>query len=160
MIYEFRLSERQFPVDAQLAGEALEDLRVRSNGHITPRAVVDASREKTAPLHPIFEWDNAIAAEAHRESQAQDLMRSVVVRLDQQKPEQDPVRAFVAVRVEREPVYTDVRTALEEPNLRAQLIEAATRELYGVRKRYSQLVELADLFAQIDELRFGRIGTD
>jgi hypothetical protein len=152
MVYEWRLGPRQFSVEAQTVGETLEQLRIRCNGHLTPRAVVDDAKAPDSPIHPIFEWNDARAAEAHRESQASELMRMIVVRLPEQRGDAEPVRAFVSVRVEQEPFYTSVQIALGDDGLRQQLLAQATRELVAIRKRYTQLEELADLFVKIDRL--------
>lgn len=150
MIYEFKLGPKQYPVEAQVAGEELEALRIRSNGHLTPRGVVEAASDPRAPLHPIFEWDDAEAAKAHRETQAQELLRMVVVKLEERPASADPVRAFVSVRIEQEPVYTSVSTALSDEGLREQMLAQAMRDLVSIRTRYKELHELASLFAQID----------
>ncbi len=151
MIYEFKLGPKQYPVEAQLVGEELEAMRVRRNGHLTPRGVVEDARSADSPLHPIFEWNDVKAAEAHRETQARELLRMVVVRLDEQ-PEESPVRAFVSVRVEQEPVYTSVQNALSDDALREQMLASAMRELVSVRRRYKEVTELAAVFSQIDLL--------
>lgn len=45
---------------------------------ITATVVVEAARPETAPLHPAFEWNDGIAAEKFRQSQARQLIRAVV----------------------------------------------------------------------------------
>lgn len=152
-IYQFKLGARQFPVEAQVVGEELETLRVRNNGHLTPRAIVDDARPPDAPLHQLFQWDDAKAAEAYREVQAQEVLRSVVVQIPERPPTADPVRAFVSVRVEHQPVYTSVGVALADDAMREQLLAQAMRELTGIRERYKELSELAALFTQIDLFR-------
>lgn len=65
-------------VDAQTAGQELE--RIRSDhGELTAALVVDESRPESAPLHPAFEWDDAVAAEEHRKHQARSMIRAVQV---------------------------------------------------------------------------------
>lgn len=159
MIYQWKLSPSQFPVSAQVAGECLEALRVRSNGHLTPRAVVDEARPEDSPLHPGFEWNDAAAAEAYRETQAKDMLRSIVVQLPQRPDDARPTRAFVSVEVERSPVYTSIDAALSDDSLRAQVIARAWSELRAWRERHKELEDLADLFAEIDRTE-ARLGFD
>lgn len=149
MIYHWKL-ERQYPVEAQVVGEEIEALRVRHNGHLTPRSVVDNARAENSPLHPLFEWDDEKAAAAHREHQASDVLRSIVVQLPERPYEAAPTRAFVSVRVENEPIYTSVQTALSDEAMREQMLAQAMRDLQSWRRRYNEINELAALFAQID----------
>lgn len=44
-------------------------------GVIEVTAVVDAARDPESPLHSAFEWDDSIAAEAHRRTQARGLIK-------------------------------------------------------------------------------------
>lgn len=92
--YNFRRGAEIDGIDAQTAGEELARISAQ-HGSLIPATVVDESRPDDAPLHPVFEWDDAVAAELHRQHQADTLIQSVqVVR---QKDElNEPV--FVKVR--------------------------------------------------------------
>jgi len=149
MIYQFKLGPKQYPVEAQVVGEQLEALRIRNNGHLTPRAIVDGAAPESSPLHPLFEWDDRRAAKSYREHQAQEVLRMIVVRIPEQPIDADPVRAFVSVRIETEPVYTSIGTALGDDAMREQLLAQAMRDLVAIRTRYKDLQELAALFAQM-----------
>lgn len=46
-----------------------------SSGEVTPRALWEAARDPSHPLHGDFEWDDAKAADAHRDEQARQLLR-------------------------------------------------------------------------------------
>lgn len=76
------------PVDAQTAGEELERIRLEHN-HLSPAVVVDESRPEDAPLHPVFEWRDPVAAEQWREHQAATLIKRV--RIIPAPPEPAPV---------------------------------------------------------------------
>jgi hypothetical protein len=58
---------------------AAELTRIRAASPLTAQGVVDAARPTDAPLHPAFEWDNIVAAEAFRLEQARSLIRSIEV---------------------------------------------------------------------------------
>lgn len=148
MVYQFRL-ERQYPVAAQVVGEALEALGGHNSGELTPERVVDAARPEDHPLHPVFEWDDSLAAERWRRSQAGELIRSVVAVMPE-RPASKPTRAFVSVKAHEGPAYVPIRTAMADPDLRQQVLAGAMRELVSWRKRHKELEELADLFSQID----------
>lgn len=138
-------------IAAQVAGDELERIRVKSNGQMTPRAVVDESRPDDAPLHPVFEWDDEVAAEAWREEQARYVIRSVAV-VYEEAPQQEPQRAFVSVSVEKRPSYTSTAAALSDADLRQQVLQRALSELASWRKRYAELNELAKVFTAIDKI--------
>lgn len=151
MIYQWK--DGSMPkVDAQAAGQEMERLRTMRNGRLEAKDLVEQSRDPSAPLHPAFEWDNDAAAEAYRIDQARYLIRSIeVVVLPE--PEAKPVRAFVSVRRDDDRSYTSVAHAMSDPELRQQVLDNALRELEAWRNRYAELVELANVFAAIDEAR-------
>ena len=93
--FEFRNGAHIKGVTADAAGDELARI-YEEKGELTAPLVVDESRPDEAPLHPAFEWDDAVAAEKHREHQARNIIRSVQVICDE-KPS--------------EPVYVHVRSA-------------------------------------------------
>lgn len=78
-------------VSARDAAHELE--RIRKARGLTGDAVVEESASASAPLHPFFEWDDAIAGHKYRVRQAQGLIRAVVVK----KATQEPRRVYVNV---------------------------------------------------------------
>ena len=138
-------------IAARLAGETIEQLRVKNNGHLTPARLVDESRPEDAPLHPVFEWNDSLAAEMWREDQARYVIRCVAV-VYEEAPNQDPQRAFVSVDKEKEPVYTSTAVALSDAEMREQVLRKALSELASWRRRYAELNELAKVFTVADRL--------
>lgn len=140
------------PVDAQAAGERLEEIRVRHNGRLTPTAVVDDARPQDAVLHPAFEWNDKVAAERFREDQARYMLRSIVI-VRPAAPEQEPtrpIRAFVSVTRDEDRSYTSIDHAMSDAELREQVVERAWRELLEWKARYQEYRELAEVCAAID----------
>lgn len=154
MIYEFR-EGRSLPVDAQTIGEQLEIIAEANDGETTPKAVVDHSRPDDAPLHPIFEWRNPIAAELYREDQARRVIRSVqTVTVPQDGGE--PVRCIAYVSV-GSPVpggarYVTTAEAMSDDELRKRVLEDALRAIRSLKARYGHLRELARVFEAADEI--------
>jgi hypothetical protein len=60
----------------------LERIAGLDDGSLTASSVLDASRPKDAPLHPVFEWDNKKAAENYRLQQANTVIRCVTIKHD------------------------------------------------------------------------------
>jgi hypothetical protein len=145
----------RFPVQAQVAGEALEDIRERHGDGLKPAVVVEESRPDVAPLHCCFEWQDEKAAELYREDQARRVIRSVRV-LHEPMPDGEvraPTIAYVSVRLpESGPVYLTTARVLSDVDLRQQALENALALLRGVEARYAHLEELAEVFAALEKV--------
>lgn len=146
MIYKFKSGTR-LKVSAQAAGELCA--RLESQGRLTPHEVVEASRPDDAPLHAAFEWDDAIAAERYRETQASYIIRSVEVVVE---GVDKPTRAFVSLSFDGEREYHEVNKVLSIRGERELLLSEAKRELAAFKNKYAVLEELADVFAAIDRV--------
>lgn len=113
------------------------------HGRLTPSLVVDEARNEKHPLHNRFEWDDAVAGEAWRRSQAHELIRSVRVvykEADEKNPEKS-VRAFHAVRSEKEHVYEPVEKVAGDDFTRQLVLKDMEREWQALRRRYEQFEE-------------------
>ena len=58
--------------------KAIVELETRQ-GTLSSQVVVDEARDISSPLHPFFQWDDSIAAEAYRIQQAESLIRRVKI---------------------------------------------------------------------------------
>lgn len=132
------------PVDAQTAGNELQRIYER-DGVIEPETVVAESRTPSAPLHSCFEWDDEKAAHKYRITQAQNIIRAIVVVDEAKQPE---TRAFVNVQREYHPVSVVVRN----PEKREILLQNALNELRWFERKYNTLQELSNVFAAIKEV--------
>lgn len=144
MVYQWKPAS-QIKADAQEAGKVCEELE-RTVG-LTAKTLLDASRPKNAPLHGEFEWDDTVAAEAYRETQAQYIIRMLCVAPDEERKE--PVRAYFAT--EKAKVYDGVNVILQDINKRSALLDIAMKELAAFKRKYCMLSELTDVFAAIDK---------
>lgn len=146
MIYKFAEGSVHH-VSAQVAGPILN--RMGEEGRLTPKNVVDEARPEDSPLHPEFEWNDAIAAEKWREKQAQLLIAHTII-VNEEAEEKKPVRAFF-VTTERS-IYEPIHTILRDENKKSVLLENAKRELIVFKKKYATLTELSGVFNAIDQL--------
>ena len=64
--------------------KVISDLEDRK-GRLTPEQIVHEAEKEDSPLHSFFEWDNDIAAEAHRIEQARDLIKRVKIVVEVQE---------------------------------------------------------------------------
>jgi len=62
--------------------ERIQQLAQKRRGRITPREVVDDARDDASPLHPLFEWNDGIAADRYREEQARVLIGRVRIEIE------------------------------------------------------------------------------
>lgn len=141
-------------IDAQLAGERLEQVRVASNGHLTPAAVVDDARSLESPLHKAFQWDDEKAAIAHRLDQARYLISRIAVKVTPESGgDERTVRAFVNVSDNSGRGYTSIAHAMGDDEMRKQVLQKAWQELQGWQQRYREYEELQAVFAVINETK-------
>lgn len=153
------------PVAADVAGAALDAIARENDGAVMPATVVARSKRRDAPLHEVFEWDDTAAAEQYRLSQAYYLIRSLVVKV-QAFPDKEPIetRAYVAVHPgtgqEDVPatrrVYVKVDVAMQQREMREQVLTQALKDLASWRHKYEVLEELADVFVIVDRALAGR----
>lgn len=132
----------------QVIGEALEEIKSANGGALKPRHVVDAARNKSHPLHKHFEWDDAVAAEAHRRDQARHLISLVcVVDPEGQKP---PTRQYYSLVSGRQQAYRTIDEVRNSAAMQTALLEQLDRELEGMERRSR---EIADVCAEIRSAR-------
>ena len=132
--YVFRSGSRVSGIDATVAGNELERIHQR-HGALRPVDVVDAARPDTAPLHPAFEWRDAVAAEEWRKVQAQNLIRSVQVVSENE--EQAPV--YVSVQTEQEREYQPLEVVVNKPDLYGMAIHEAQQRINAAKKALHEL---------------------
>ena len=151
MVYKWRFN---MGVSAETAGEELERVE-HKHGKVTPELVLEESRKEKAPLHKCFEWNDSIAAEKYRLNQAGQIIRNLVVVLDEYQ-QSEPVRAFVNIESEapaKTGKFINVVSAMKKEETRAAVLANALRELQEFTKKYQGLDELAGVFSEINKLK-------
>lgn len=131
--------------NAQHVGERLESIRVANGGGLAPRDIVVDAREVGSPLHRYFEWRDNVAALKYRETQARELIRSVVVAYDEKPDALVPAFVCVAQGDDEFKPYQSTRVALTQPESRDYVLARALRELDAWKKKYRHLSELSDV---------------
>lgn len=126
--------------------DALQGIYDR-RGELTPRLVVDESRDENHPLHSRFEWDDEIAGEKWREQQAQELIRKVRIvyrEATETEPEQS-VRYWHAVRDEDGYAYKPATEIREDPFLSKLVLADMEREWKQLHRRYAHMAEFVQM---------------
>lgn len=150
MTYQWRPAT-QVRVNAQVAGEQME--RLSETVGLSPQTLLDANRSPDAPLHGEFEWNNEIAAEKYRLTQASYLIRSISVQKSDDWKD-GTVRAFFKV-YDDEPEYRSITAIFDDLQSRDALLRRALRELMAFKKKYESLSELSCVFEALEEVVVG-----
>ena len=142
--YEFSGNIGYHKVSAQTVGEVCEELE--KSGGLSPKALLDASRDEDAPLHSEFTWDDTEAAEKWRLEQARLLISHVriVMSDDTQEREAMKERGFVTIPG-RQSVYVSLDTALHKEEYRNHLLEQARRDSETFIAKYRRVEELSEV---------------
>ena len=149
MVYKWK--NFSYKTSANVAGEVCEELD-RTVG-LTPENLVEASRPEDAPLHSEFEWDDAVAAEEFRRTQARQMICNLSIVIDETKAE--PVRAYFSLQSgfrKNTGTYEGTLTIMSDSDKRQKLLDNAKRELEAFKKKYELLTELSEVFAAIDSI--------
>lgn len=146
MVFNYKPGTR-YKCPAQIAGELCQQLE--QSGGLTPKRLLDASRDEDTPLHNDFEWDDSVAAEHYREEQAAQIIRCIIVKPESaNKP---PVRAFFNVVGEADSRdYRSVDVIIKTPSLREQLLNSAKKDMESFKAKYRMLKELTGVILAID----------
>lgn len=149
MVYEWKYN---MPIKAQIVGEHFEQLE-KQQGCITPKIVLESARSENSVIHECFEWNDGVAAEKYRESQAGLLIRNLTVKIiTPEKEQSEPVRAYVNIRQTDASEFISVRNVLKDEDLTRKMLEQAKAELNAFAKKYSALQELSRLFEVMKEI--------
>lgn len=147
-----RFSKNQ---DPNTIGAELERLIDSNDQRLVPEKVVETAENPMNPLHHLFEWNDAQAAQAHRVEQARHLLRSVQVTIITNKGQEITTRMTVTTERHKQPgkhYYSTTEYALSNEELRAQVLKQALLELTAFRRRYAELSELAQVFHIIQKV--------
>ena len=115
---------------------------------LTPQKVVDLARDENNNLHNDFEWDNDIAGEKYRLIQAREMIQ--LLAFEPKESNHEPTRVY-QISTEKT-VYKPVEVIFKNDDEYQALLKRAYAELQAIRKRYSSIVELEQVFNAIDEL--------
>lgn len=139
-----------FPVPAQVVGEELERMKV--NGSVTARDVLEAARDPANVLHGCWDWDVEKAAEEHWIGKARQLIRSIVEVKTSAAGKRTKQFAFVHVTDADGPRYVDVDHVASDDEIRDAAIEEALTQVEGLKRRYEFITELRPIFQAADRV--------
>lgn len=149
-------------VAADVVGAAVDRIAAE-RGVCEPEHLVDAARDPASPLHPMFVWNDAEAAEAYRVDQARRAIRSLRLVMSDDPPK---TPAFVSLRVvtdgqDKRQGYVALQMARSQVQTRDAVIRAELGRVRGLLDRNQWIPEFAPLRAALaeveDELEADRV---
>lgn len=138
---------------------AFEALIAKHDGHISPALLVEEARHPSSPFHEYFTWDDEEAGEQYRLIQAGQLIRkwkgSVIrinsdtktIKIESMRRVQSPQ----GQRTKGGASYQTVEEIMADPVKREDMLRTVLKELSAYRKRYAELIALADVWRAIDD---------
>lgn len=150
MVYSYKTYS--YSVPAQTVGKCFEKIE-KKYGKVTNDLVLDDAKREDSPLHPLFEWDDTVAAHKYRLSQATQLILNLHVETEVDTTVREVRAYFNTSENDRKGTFINVNSAFENPDTRELVLKRALRELEIFRQKYESLKELAEIFAKIDELK-------
>ncbi len=151
-VYYYKSGSR-FPVPAQIAGNALEEIREQNpDRKLEPRDVVETASDPDHALHRCFNWDDETASNAWRMQQARQLIGAIHVKI-QFEPREDPKPIFYYAHTEqRQQGYRPIHEVMGNEDYRNIVLAEALAALRGLRMRYGQLKELSSVWESLDQI--------
>lgn len=139
---KYKWNSAGFSASADKVGEELSIIEATRN--LTAVNVVDYARvHKSSELNKCFEWDNEIAGEKYRLYQANSILMSISVVVQEKE---EPVRAFVNIKTQDDKrVFKSIVKVLENDEEYQQLLKKAERDFISYKGKYNKLVEIKDL---------------
>lgn len=124
----------------EIEKSVLTDIAKKNGGVLMVDAVLDEAKDESSPLHSHFEWDDSVAAEAHRRYQARVLIQRCKITLIESEP--TTVRAFVSLQSDREGGggYRMTTSVMTDEALREELL----RDIRLTIARWTQKFNLLD----------------
>ena len=135
-------------VKAQTAGEELARIQ-ELYGYCTSEIVLAEAVDPDAPLHPLFTWDDAEAADLYRKAEARVVIRSVEV-IYEDSTASEPMLTLVRLQeVEGETVssmsqYLPTRDVVKVPDFFEKAWRDASDAAGSMQKRIETLERIAE----------------
>lgn len=125
----------------------------RQHGGLTPSLVVEDARDPESPLHSHFEWEDSVAAERYRHTQARRLLASVEVLIQVRKVKVATV-AYVRDpdKAPREQGYVAVAELQQDSERAKEALQYELRRVAAVLERARRLALALGLASEVDGL--------
>jgi hypothetical protein len=136
----------------EIERQVLTEIAVKKGGVLMVDDVLEEAKDEESPLHKHFEWNDSVAAAAHRREQARALIQRCRITLVGSEPIQ--IRAFVSLPNDRETGggYRLATTVMDDANLREELLHDIRLTIARWTKKLHLLDSVtAELLIQVDK---------
>lgn len=142
--------------DANIVVKYIEDIK-RRRGGITAGLLVTEAYKNKSPLHNCFEWDDTKAALQYRIVQAREILRAIVVEVEETEKNNEPTytRYFIAPPEIEEAEGTTYVTVIDVRNnkeLHLAYLRQLLRELYAIRDKIKGYKEFINIVSAIEAI--------
>jgi hypothetical protein len=109
------------------------------HGTVTPQLVVEEATPSGSPIHHYFEWNDDIAADQYRLTQAGALIRSCRVNVKSSTGDEMEIRQFVSIRSPSSPSNYVPVAAVIDPISQRLVLDSMQRDIGHLITRYGHL---------------------
>lgn len=120
---------------------------------VTPEEVVEDAKNPQRAYHEFFEWNDKIAGEQFRLTQARYLLGAIEVTVVTAESEPLHIRAFHNVIIEGDRGYAKQEFVFNNANATEQVVEHALREAKNWANRYRTYKKLNPIVLAIDSFQ-------
>lgn len=140
----YKWNSTGFKGDANKVGRELE--RIEESSELTNINVLEFAREnKASELYKCFDWNDTTASEKFRMIQANNILKSISIVVNEVEPA-ETTRAFVNIKtVEEKRVYKNIVSVIENDEEYIQLKQKAEKEFISYKDKYNKILKLKDL---------------
>jgi len=151
--------KRKQTTKADITAAWMEALIERTDGQVSNRQLVTAAEDVSSPMHDRFEWDNEVGGDLHRLAQASQILRQWRGTIMRVSEDRQTITITTARRVQSPQSergkglssYSTVEKIMADPVRRHDLIRTVLSEMAAYRKRYADIVALAEVWRAIDD---------
>lgn len=150
MKYAWREGGPKPKIPAEVFGTVVEQISGGDIEGVKPEAIVEAARAPSSPIHALFNWDNAEAAELYRRQQARHYVGALqIVRIRTEEGPTVSNRAFFAVKPRG---YVPHDRVLSDRDLKHQVIASAKKELESYVQKYASILAFGTFVPRLQEI--------
>lgn len=140
-----------FNADVQKVGEELEILEKMTE--ISNKSVLEFAKvNKKSELYKCFEWDDKIAGEKYRLSQASNLISSISFIIEEEPIKKQKIYFSIKTDEKESRKFKNIKDILEDNEDYRALINKAKSELENCKSNYENLIRKEDLKEIIFEI--------
>lgn len=126
-----------FKADPQKVAEEI----IAIGDEATPAQILEKGRSEETELHKCFEWNDSIAAEKYRLSQARKICEVLVIQRLPDAPKEAPeIRIFH--KTESTGGYKPINRIVQNDDEYQKLLQRAFAEFHALKIKYQNLQEL------------------